>query len=90
MVEFLNQKLRDDVEGTCTGKHGYIIKVIGMVDVGQGRVIPVPVLPSSTQPTKLSCLKPFKGEVMDAKITNVNKMGFFAEVGPLNISCQVT
>ena len=27
----------------------------------------------------------FNGEVVDAKITNVNKMGFFAEVGPLSI-----
>lgn len=30
-------------------------------------------------------MKPFKGEVVDALVTNVNKMGFFASVGPLNI-----
>lgn len=27
----------------------------------------------------------FKGEVLDARITNVNKMGFFCEVGPLSV-----
>ncbi|SPO29894.1 probable DNA-directed RNA polymerase II chain Rpb7 [Ustilago trichophora] len=85
MVEFLNQKLRDDVEGTCTGKHGYIIKVVGMIDVGQGKVIPGSGLAEFNSTYQAVVLKPFKGEVMDAKITNVNKMGFFAEVGPLNI-----
>ena len=45
MVEFsalrltVNHKLRDDVEGTCTGRYGYIIKVVSVLDVGQGRVM---------------------------------------------------
>ena len=30
--------------------------------------------------------RPFKGEVLDAVVTTVNKMGFFAEVGPLQVS----
>ena len=25
MIEFLNRKLRDDVEGMCSGKYGYMI-----------------------------------------------------------------
>ena len=29
--------------------------------------------------------RPFKGEVLDAVVTNVNKFGFFAEAGPLNM-----
>jgi len=29
--------------------------------------------------------KPFKGEVLDAVVGEVNKMGFFAEAGPLNV-----
>lgn len=29
--------------------------------------------------------RPFKGEVLDAVVTTVNKMGFFAEVGPLQV-----
>lgn len=30
-------------------------------------------------------MKPFKGEVVDGKVSNVNKMGFFAHVGPLQV-----
>merc|ERR1719231_1743322 len=29
--------------------------------------------------------RPFKGEVFDAVVTQVNKLGFFAQVGPLQI-----
>ena len=29
--------------------------------------------------------RPFKGEVLDATVTQVNKFGFFAEAGPLNL-----
>ncbi|KAL4400653.1 DNA-directed RNA polymerase II subunit [Malassezia pachydermatis] len=85
MIEFLNRKLRDDVEGTCSGKYGYIIKVVSILDVGQGKVLPGSGLAEFRSKYQAIVLKPFNGEVMDAKITNVNKMGFFAEVGPLSI-----
>merc|ERR1719387_2964293 len=29
--------------------------------------------------------RPFKGEVLDAVVTTVNKLGFFADVGPLQV-----
>lgn len=29
--------------------------------------------------------RPFEGEVLDAVVKNVNKMGFFCEAGPLDI-----
>ena len=29
--------------------------------------------------------RPFKGEVLDATVTQVNKFGFFAEAGPMNL-----
>ena len=30
-------------------------------------------------------VRPFKGEALDAIVKSVNKMGFFAEVGPLDV-----
>ena len=85
MIEFLNRKLRDDVEGMCSGKYGYIIKVVAVLDVGQGKIMPGTGLAEFRSRYQAIVLKPFNGEVMDALVTNVNKMGFFAEVGPLSI-----
>lgn len=63
----------------------YIISVVTINDIGEGKVMP------STGQARFKCLytaivmKPFKGEVVDGKVTQVNKMGFFAMVGPLQV-----
>lgn len=67
---------------------------MSILDVGQGKIMPGTGLAEFRSRYQAIVLKPvrtsrsspqFNGEVIDAKITNVNKMGFFAEVGPLSI-----
>lgn len=87
MHQFLRTKLLQEVEGTCTGQYGYIICVMdGMkIDVGRGNV-PSGV-GSAVFNVKYRAIvyRPFKGEVVDAIVTNVNKMGIFCDVGPMSI-----
>uniref|UniRef100_A0A060TG99 DNA-directed RNA polymerase subunit n=1 Tax=Blastobotrys adeninivorans TaxID=409370 RepID=A0A060TG99_BLAAD len=87
MTQYLKSKLLADVEGTCTGQFGYIICVLdGMkIDVGKGRVIPGSGAAEFDVKYRAIVWRPFKGEVVDAVVTNVNKMGFFADVGPLSV-----
>jgi hypothetical protein len=101
------------VEGSCSGRHGFIITVTEVLSVGKGKIregaprspsraVACSVLPlGSTHATRRSgtgaglvtfpmrymavVFRPFKGEVLDAVVTTVNKMGFFAEVGPLQV-----
>jgi DNA-directed RNA polymerase II subunit RPB7 len=84
--ETLERKLVDEVEGTCSGRFGYVVLVQDVSDIGQGR-IQDGASGGATFSVKYTCLafKPFKGEVLDAVVTQVNKMGFFAEAGPLQI-----
>ncbi|KAL7423367.1 DNA-directed RNA polymerase II subunit [Cryptotrichosporon argae] len=85
LEEFLRTKLYEDVEGTCSSKYGYIISVVTITDIGEGKILP------STGQASFKCtytaivMKPFKGEVIDGKVSSVNKMGFFAMVGPLQV-----
>ena len=37
---YLYTKVHADVEGTCTGKHGYIISVLSISNVGSGSIMP--------------------------------------------------
>ncbi|KAL1060436.1 hypothetical protein V6Z11_1Z097600, partial [Gossypium hirsutum] len=75
--ENIVSKLMKDVEGTCSG-----IKNVGkgLIRDGAGFV---------TFPVKYQCIvfRPFKGEILEAVVTMVNKacMGFFAEAGPVQI-----
>lgn len=88
LLETVKQKLFSEVEGTCTGKHGFVIAVTtidnigaGIIQSGRGFVV---------YPVKYKAIvfRPFKGEVVDAIVTQVNKVGLFCEIGPL--SCFVS
>jgi len=85
MEQFLENKLYQDVEGTCSGAHGYIIAVLSVIETGDGVVISGSGQAEFVTRYRAIVFKPFKGEVMDAVVGEVNKMGFFAEAGPLTI-----
>ncbi|KAK7677993.1 DNA-directed RNA polymerase II subunit [Cerrena zonata] len=49
------------------------------IDVGKGRIIPGSGMAEFEVKYRAVVWKPFKGEVVDAVVTTVNKMGFFAD-----------
>jgi len=101
MTTFLESKLYADVEGTCSGQFGYIIAVVSILDIGKGMVLSGSGQAEFITRYRAIVFKPFKGEVVDGIVNNVNKvrylffcrflslyalqMGFFADVGPLTV-----
>merc|ERR1719206_1347853 len=67
LMDTVKQKLFTEVEGTCTGKQGFVLYPVKY---------------------KAIVFRPFKGEVLDAVVTQVNKVGLFTEIGPL--SCFIS
>lgn len=82
MRDYLIHKLHDDVEGSCTGQF-FIICVIDHEQITLGKIIPGRGDAEFTIHYKAIVYRPFRGETVDAVVTSVNKMGFFAEVGAL-------
>ena len=69
LMETVKQKLFGEVEGTCTGKYGFVIAVTtidnimpGIIQPGQGFVV---------YPVKYKAIvfRPFKGEVLNAVLS---------------------
>eukprot|EP00208_Stichococcus_sp_RCC1054_P001939 CAMPEP_0206142190 /NCGR_PEP_ID=MMETSP1473-20131121/15884_1 /ASSEMBLY_ACC=CAM_ASM_001109 /TAXON_ID=1461547 /ORGANISM="Stichococcus sp, Strain RCC1054" /LENGTH=152 /DNA_ID=CAMNT_0053537081 /DNA_START=670 /DNA_END=1128 /DNA_ORIENTATION=+ len=85
MRKTLEDKLTKEVEGTCSGKYGFIIAVTSVVKVSEGVILEG--TGHALFKVSYSCVvfRPFKGEVLDAVVTQVTKMGFFAEAGPVQI-----
>eukprot|EP00026_Physarum_polycephalum_P019920 Phypoly_transcript_22190.p1 GENE.Phypoly_transcript_22190~~Phypoly_transcript_22190.p1 ORF type:complete len:173 (+),score=29.71 Phypoly_transcript_22190:79-597(+) len=81
----LKQQLHQEVEGTCSGRYGFIIMVTKVEDTGKGKVQEGTGFVVYQVKFNAIVFKPFKGEVLDAVVTQVDKMGFFAEAGPLQI-----
>lgn len=75
MVDYLESKLSADVEGTCSGKFGYIISVLNVIDVGKGIVLPGNGQAEFVARYRAIVFKPFKGEVLDGVVGEVNKVG---------------
>ncbi|XP_056688946.1 DNA-directed RNA polymerase II subunit RPB7-like [Spinacia oleracea] len=85
-------KLIIDVEGTCSERHGFVVAVTGIEDIGKGLGCVWALIRDNgtafvTFPVKFKCLvfRPFKGEIVEAVITMVNRMGFFTEVSPVQV-----
>lgn len=87
--ERLRKEISTKVEGSCAGKAGYILSVTDIKEISKG------VIHDSTGDTCFKIkynailLKPFKNEVLDALVTEIHKMGFFCQIGPLQIFVSV-
>lgn len=74
MLQYLESKLYADVEGTCSGQFGYIIAVVSILDIGKGMVLSGSGQAEFITRYRAIVFKPFKGEVVDGVVNNVNKV----------------
>ncbi|KAK9922672.1 hypothetical protein M0R45_031127 [Rubus argutus] len=67
--ENLVAKLMKDVEGTCSGQHGFVVAITGIENIGKGLIRDGTGFVSF--PVKYQCVvfRPFKGEILEAVVT---------------------
>jgi len=82
---YLRNKLHADVEGACSGRLGYIIAVLGILEVGKGTIQPGTGMAEFIVKYRAIVYRPFRDETVDGIVKIVNKMGFYVEVGPLTV-----
>jgi len=88
MKKKVEWRLREELEGRCLGKHGYIVQILaldegaiepGKIDNDFGSV-------HMTVTYQAIMLRPFKNEVLDTVVFNAaDDNGFFARIGPLEV-----
>lgn len=81
----LLKTISQELEGTCTGRYGFVVTTMLPDSVSQGIVDAASGYAHFTVKFKAIVCKPFKGEVLDAVVTLVTQNGFFAEAGPVQI-----
>ena len=59
----------------CSGRHGFVVAITGVEDIGKGLIREGTGY--VTFPVKYQCVvfRPFKGEILEAVVTMVNKVG---------------
>lgn len=83
--EEVEKRLRKDVEGLCNGKFGFVVCVLSIENMSKGFIQDSYGGAAFDVEYKAIILKPFKGQVLDAIVGTINKMGIFADVGPLHV-----
>ncbi len=87
LYDTLTTLLRSSVEGSALSTYGYVVQVIsvprssitaGVIEYDSGDV-------AFDIRYEALLFRPFKNEVVDAVVTDVNNLGFFAYVGPLRV-----
>ncbi|KAG2460439.1 EF1G factor, partial [Polypterus senegalus] len=68
--------------------YGFVIAVTTIDNIGAGIIQPSRGLVLYPVKYKAIVFRPFKGEVVDAVVTQVNKVGLFTEIGPM--SCFIS
>ena len=87
LKEIVKRQLMEEVEGTSLGNAGFVITVFKVLDEN----IRLDIIEYDTGFANVIvdysaiCFRPFRNEVMDAIVSNVTELGFFAEVGPLEV-----
>eukprot|EP00835_Amoeboradix_gromovi_P005206 NODE_468_length_8097_cov_0.251813.p6 type:complete len:172 gc:universal NODE_468_length_8097_cov_0.251813:1625-2140(+) len=84
LKDHLKKRLLAEVEGSCSGRYGYITCVLRIVKIAKG-IINLEGQAEYQIKYLAVVFKPFKGEVVEGVVNSVNKMGFFCDVGPLNV-----
>ncbi|VDN12545.1 unnamed protein product, partial [Dibothriocephalus latus] len=69
LIETVKAKLFSDVEGTCSGKCGFIIAVTSIEHIGAGILLPGRGFVQYHIVYRAIVFRPFKGEVIDAIVT---------------------
>ncbi|CAK9290509.1 unnamed protein product [Gordionus sp. m RMFG-2023] len=83
LLNTVKQKLFSEVEGTCSGQYGFIIAVTSIDSIGSGMIKPGRGYGTYKVKYNAIVFMPFKGEILDAIVTQINKVGIFCEIGPL-------
>ncbi|KAI3871143.1 hypothetical protein MKW98_015043 [Papaver atlanticum] len=74
-----------DVEGTCSGRHGFMVAITGVDNVGKGLIRDGTGFLKFLVKYQCVVFIPFKEEILEDVVTMVNKMVLFAEAGPVQI-----
>lgn len=83
--ETVRKKLLASMEGKCSAEYGYLISILSILSMSPLAVEPLEGDAAFIVEFEALTLLPTKGEVADAVIHEINKMGIFAFVGPLSI-----
>mmetsp|Transcript_77218 Transcript_77218/g.174677 ORF Transcript_77218/g.174677 Transcript_77218/m.174677 type:complete len:180 (+) Transcript_77218:111-650(+) len=83
--DYIEDLLRQKEEGRVVEKYGLVIAIATCSAIDKGKLQEGTGLIMVPMKYKAVVLQLFKNEVVDVEVVEVNKLGFFGEVGPVRV-----
>mmetsp|Transcript_1007 Transcript_1007/g.2343 ORF Transcript_1007/g.2343 Transcript_1007/m.2343 type:complete len:185 (+) Transcript_1007:61-615(+) len=88
--ETIKRKLIAEVEGTCSERYGFMLKIFNVdIERLEGKINPTGMHPGGTAvftvPYDAIVFKPFRGEVLNGVVKTSAQQGLFVQCGPLQV-----
>ena len=81
----VKERLVREIRGENLGEQGYCIEVLDIKSYSRGKLQPATGMGVFHIVFDAILLRPYINEVLQAQVTLVNKLGFYATVGPLEL-----
>ena len=81
----VKERLVREIRGENLGEQGYCIEVLDIKSYARGKLQPATGMGVFHIVFDAILLRPYINEVLQAQVTLVNKLGFYATVGPLEL-----
>jgi len=82
--------LRKNHENVLDRDIGLMIAVIGIDEIGQGRLVPGDGATYHSVTYRVLAFKPIRGEVVEGNVVEIMDFGAFIRIGPLDGLCHVS
>ncbi|KAG5679102.1 hypothetical protein PVAND_008695 [Polypedilum vanderplanki] len=82
LMDIVLKKIYTEVEGSCHGNIGYVISITSITEIERGLLVDSGMALYYAKYFAI-VFRPFKNEILDGIVKNVNSIGFFAEIGPI-------
>ena len=81
----VKERLEREIRGENLGEQGYCIEVLDVTTITRGKLQAATGMGVFHITFNAILLRPYLNEVLQAQVTLVNKLGFYATVGPLEL-----
>lgn len=83
--DLVQYRVHQQLQGTCTAQHGYLLAVLSALPTSPGQVLPGSSAVRFSVRVRALTAVPLKNEILDVLVQSVSKVGCFGQAGPVQV-----
>ena len=85
VADLVQYRVHQQLQGTCTPQHGYLLAVLSALPTSPGHVLPGTAAVRFSVRVRALTAQPVKNQIIDVIVQSVSKVGCFGMAGPVQV-----